>query len=72
MKQMTSMKKIFQRSLNIITLLTVVSGLTIPLGYGQTLADGIGILFVGLTLVLITNYIFFGKITLWNRIEKDQ
>lgn len=66
------MNKIFQRTLNIITLLSVVSGLTLPLGYGQTLADGIGILFVGLVFVLITNYIFFGKITLWNRIEKDE
>ena len=66
------MKQVFQRILNIVMLLTVVSGLCIPLGYGQTLADGIGILLVGVVFVLISNYIFFGKVTLWNRIEKDE
>lgn len=66
------MKQVFQRILNIVMLLTIVSGVSIPFGYGQTLADGIGILFAGFICVLISNYVFFGKITLWNRFEKDE
>ena len=66
------MKKVLQRTLNMLMLLSVAYALILPFGYLRTEADGIIALFVGLTSILITNYILFGKITLWNKIEKDE
>lgn len=66
------MKKILQRILNVITLMAVVTGVTMSFGNGSTIKDGIGMLFIGLCFVLVLNYIFFGKITIWNKIERDE
>ena len=66
------MKKILQRILNMLMLLSVAYALILPLGYGRTEADGIIAFFLGITSILITNYVLFGNLTLWNKTEKDE
>jgi hypothetical protein len=36
------------------------------------LSTGVGLLFAGLVFVLITNYIFFGRLTLWHKQDKEK
>jgi hypothetical protein len=64
------MKKVFQRLLNLITVLAVVAAVISFFGKEGLLA--LLWLGFGFFVVLTSNYVFFGKITLWNRFEKDE
>ena len=64
------MKKAVQRAMNILMLIIVAYALMLP--FFDLLSTGVGLLFAGLVFVLITNYIFFGRLTLWHKQDKEK
>jgi len=65
--------KIFQRSINVIAVLFLAFSLYIPFDVvGEKLDAFLKVFGTGLALILVANYIFFGKIRLWNKMEKDE
>lgn len=68
--------KILQRTINVFAVLFLAISLYLPFrivgDIGDRLDFFLKIFGTSLALILIANYIFFGKATLWNRIEKDE
>lgn len=64
------MKKIFQRLLNLITVLTVSAAVLSLFGKEIVLA-GLWLGF-GFFIVLTLNYVCFGKVSLWHKIEINE
>lgn len=71
---MLAMKKIFQRALNTLTLLTIALAifLTTEANSHKVLEVFAMVLGFGFIVVLIANYVFFGVIALWHKIDKDE
>jgi hypothetical protein len=64
--------KILQRSVNVIAILFLAFSLYLPFDVvGDKLSAFLKVFGIGVVLVLIANYIFFGKLTLWNRVKRD-
>jgi hypothetical protein len=68
--QRNKMKKAFQRLLNLITVLTVAAAVISIVGKEGVLA--MLWLGFGFFIVLTLNYVCFGKLGLWHKIEKDE
>ena len=65
--------KILQRSINVIAVLFLAFSLYVPFDVvGNKLEAFLKIFGSGLVLVLIANYIFLGKLTLWNIVKRDE
>ena len=65
--------KILKRAINVIAVLFLACSLYLTFEVvGDKLDTFFRIFGTSLGLVLTANYIFFGKFTLWNRIEKDE
>lgn len=65
--------KILQRSINVIAILFLAFSLYVPFDVvGDKLIAFLKIFGAGLVLVLIANYIFLGKLTLWNIVKRDE
>jgi hypothetical protein len=65
--------KILQRTVNVIAVLFLALSIYTPF---QVVGDKLIAFFqffgTSLVLVFIANYIFFGKLTLWNRVKRDE
>lgn len=67
------MMKILQRTINVIAVLFLAFALYLPFDVvGDKLDAFLRVLGTGIVFVLVTNYIVFGKITLWHRTEKGE
>jgi hypothetical protein len=65
--------KILQRSINVLAVLFFAFSLYIPFDVvGDKLDAFFKVFGIGLVLILIANYIFIGKLTLWNKVKKDE
>ena len=65
--------KMLQRTINVFAVLFLAGSLYLPFEVvGDKLDAFLKIIGTSVALVLIANYIFFGKLTLWNKIEKAE
>ena len=65
--------KILQRSINVIAVLFLAFSLYVPfVAMDGKLVAFFKVFGTGVVLVLIVNYIFLGKLTLWNSIRRDE
>jgi uncharacterized membrane protein len=65
------MKKIFQRLINLISVVTILATLSHLM---DSLKDAGSALLIGTGIVLTLNYVFFGIVTVWHKTEmkKDE
>jgi len=65
--------KILQRSINVFAVLFLAFSLYVPfVAVDDKLVAFFKVFGTGVVLVLIANYIFLGKLTLWNSIRRDE
>ncbi len=64
---------IMQRTVNVIAVLFLAFSLYLPFDVvGDKLSAFLKVFGTGVVLVLVANYIFFGKLTIWNRVKRDE
>ena len=67
------MMKIIQRTINVIAILFLSFALYLSFDVVDDKLDAfLRVIGTGIAFVLVTNYIVFGKITLWHRTEKGE
>jgi hypothetical protein len=65
--------KVLQRTINVIAVLFLALSLYLPFDVvGDKLDAFLRIFGTGIVFILVTNYIVFGKITLWHKTEKGE
>ncbi len=65
--------KILQRTVNIIAVLFLAFSLYLPFDVvGDKLSAFLKVFGTGVVLVLVVNYILFGKLTIWNKVKQGE